>query len=173
MKTIVKNTIKAFVSADNKAGKERGKVIELLTAEGYAWTDFISPSSKGDNKPKSTSTPEEYAELKGAVVAGFTATEQKLMAQDAKSVPEAKKELRRYLQQQVGSKMKDLKNALKKRAEAEEAKSNPKPPVAPETKIAELINEAIKKVQAYEGNGLKDIPEMVAHLQAARNSIKG
>ena len=171
MKTIVKNTIKSFVSADNKAGKERGKVIELLTAEGYKYTDFISPNTKGDEK--STSTPEEYAELKGAVVAGFTTTEQKLMAQDAKSVAEGKKEQRRYLLQQVGSKMKDLKNALKKRAEAEEAKSNPKPPVAPETKIAELINEAIKKVQAYEGNGLKDIPEMVAHLQAARNNIKG
>lgn len=168
MNTNLKATIKSFVSADNKAGNLRGKVIDLLQAEGYAWTDFISPKSEG-----STATPEVYDELKGAVFAGFTKTDQALVNADIKSLSDDRKAKRRAVQQQVGSKMKDLKNALKKRAEAEEAKSNPKPPVAPETKIAELINEAIKKVQGYEGDGIKDITEMVAHLQAARNSIKG
>lgn len=166
MNTTLKNAIRSFVSNDIKTDKARGAAIDLLQAEGYAWTDFISPKSEG-----STATPEVYTELKEAVFAGFNKTDQALVNADIKGLSDDKKAARKKVQQQIGSKMKDLKNALKKRQEPED--TAPKAPVAPETKIAELINEAIKKVQQYEGDGLKDIPEMVAHLQAARNNIKG
>jgi hypothetical protein len=83
---------------------------------GCKWTDFLSPTGK--TAKESTSTDSEYEQIKFAVIQGFDAKRKKLLSyttQEARTLNEADKDARRKAQQAVGSKVKDIKNALYKR----------------------------------------------------------
>ena len=116
LSTVVRTLIAADVAAVEKTSKTRHALLDALVAAGHKSTDFISPKSKDAG---STATPELYAELKDAIVAGFTVADQALIkvtspAAVAALKPE-KAARRTYVQQQIGSRMKDYKNALARR----------------------------------------------------------
>lgn len=121
----VRNAIAADVSAVERSAKARHAVIDLMVASKIKSTDFISPKSKDSG---STATPELFAELKAAIVAGFTATDQALVKLESKAAIAAlkpeKAARRTYVQQQIGSRMKDYKNALKRREDAGNTEGN-------------------------------------------------
>ena len=110
MKAISSNIATAigqFVGASAKADKAKVKTLDVLQAEGLVSTDFIAPK-KGQDRTL-------YDSLKAAVVAGFDAKVQALLLKDTKTLNEDTKKVKREWQQQIGSKMKDLKNGLAKR----------------------------------------------------------
>ena len=119
LSTSVRNAIAQDVAAVERSAKMRHALIDLLVASNIRSTDFISPKSKDSG---STASPELFAELKSAVVAGFTAADQALLKLESKAAIAAlkpeKSARRTYVQQQVGSRMKDYKNALKRREDA-------------------------------------------------------
>lgn len=108
--------IAADVAAVEKSAKSRFAVVDAMVAAGLRSTDWISPKAKDSG---STATPELFASLKAAVVAGFTAADQQLIKIESKAAVAAlkpeKAARRTYVLQQIGSRMKDYKNALKRR----------------------------------------------------------
>lgn len=117
----LRNMIAADVANVEKSAKSRFAVVDAMVAQGIRSTDWISPKSKDSG---STATPELFAELKAAVIAGFTAADQHLIAIESKAAVAAlkpeKAARRTYVLQQIGSRMKDYKNALKRREETKE-----------------------------------------------------
>lgn len=114
----LRNMIAADVANVEKSAKSRFAVVDAMVAQGLKSTDWVSPKSKDSG---STATPELFAELKAAVVAGFTEADRKLIAIESKAAVAAlkpeKSARRTYVLQQIGSRMKDYKNALKRREE--------------------------------------------------------
>tara|TARA_R110000803_G_scaffold2117_4_gene7044 strand:+ start:2720 stop:3262 length:543 start_codon:yes stop_codon:yes gene_type:complete len=99
--------IKSYVNVANQAAGKRGKAIDSLWHQGITSAMLIAPK-KGEDASF-------YSELKSAVVAGFYVIDQNLLDKDIKTLSDQSKAKRKYLQQQIGSKIKDLKNALIKR----------------------------------------------------------
>ena len=121
----IRNAITSDVAAVQRSAKMRHALIDMLVASGIKSTDFISPKNKESG---STATSELFAELKSAIVAGFSASDQSLLKLESKAAIAAlkpeKAARRTYVQQQVGSRMKDYKNALKRREDAGKEEGN-------------------------------------------------
>ena len=89
--------------------------LDMLIADGFdKVTDYVSPKSEG-----STIKPDEWTALKGAVVTGFTATNQALLLKPTKTLTEQQKSDKRYWQQQVGARIGDFKSQIAKRLDSE------------------------------------------------------
>jgi outer membrane PBP1 activator LpoA protein len=112
LNTAAATAITAAVSAVEGAARKMQSSIDTLVASGMRSTDFISPKSKDGG---STSSPEQFEAINAAIVAGFTARGQKLLAAPTKALPEADKAEKRYLQQQIGARRNDFKRGLEKR----------------------------------------------------------
>lgn len=114
----VASLISADVANVEKSARSRFAVVDAMVAAGLRHTDWISPKSKDSG---STASPELFASLKAAVVAGFTAADQALIKIESKAAVAAlkpeKAARRTYVLQQIGSRMKDFRNALKRREE--------------------------------------------------------
>ena len=110
--------ITSACAASGKADKAKTTAVDLMIASGWTSAKFVSPSSKSST---STATVEEYAAIKEAVVASFSATVQKLLALDIGKVKPKDKAERKYWQQQIGARMNDFKTALAKREKAQES----------------------------------------------------
>ena len=107
-------------------------------------------------------------EVKTAIIAGFNTTVQKLLDTPTATLGDVQKADKRYWQQQVGSKMKDLRNALKKRLASDEAG-----PVSStmESRLDSVLSDWIKRLEKAEAAGF-DLPEMIKRLKYAKSLIK-
>lgn len=105
---------------------------------------FTSPKTQG-----SLATPESWEAFNAVLITTFTAAQQKLLALPVKSLSDAEKKRRKYLQQQLGSKAKDLRNGIKRRLGETEPKA-PKAPRAPETRIRDAAQDIIKVCENIE-----------------------
>ena len=120
---VLSSSVAALIAADvanvEKSAKSRYVAVDAMVAAGIRSTDWISPKAKDSG---STATPELYAALRDAVIAGFSASDRQLLAITSKAAVAAlkpeKAARRTYVQQQIGSRMKDYKNALKRREES-------------------------------------------------------
>jgi hypothetical protein len=117
MKTITNtasHAIGQWVAAEVKADVTRTKAIDTIYADGLRAEDCTAPEKGADRTL--------YDSLRFAIVGGFPADVRKLLSYD-KAVMKGKSEEvradRRKWQQQIGSKLKDLKAALMRREEAE------------------------------------------------------
>lgn len=116
----ISKELSTLISADvanvERSAKSRFAVVDAMVAAGLRSTDWISPKAKDSG---STATPELFAALKASVVAGFTAADQALIRIESKAAVAAlkpeKAARRTYVMQQIGSRMKDYRNALKRR----------------------------------------------------------
>jgi hypothetical protein len=158
--------ITTAVAAVEGAARKMASAADELHAADFKSTDFISPKSKGG---ESTATEEIFEKINAAIVAGFTARVQKLLAAPAKSLGDADKADRRYWQQQIGARRNDFKRALEKR-EGVDDKRAPQPPKSPEDKIRAQIETIEKIVQGAEAltfdaaaflKALRDLNKMV------------
>ena len=105
-----------WVAADTKVALARTKAIDSLFADGIRAADCIAPAKDADRTL--------YDHLRAAIVTGFPADIRKLLSLDKavmKGKDAATKESRRNWQQQIGSKLKDLRAALERRETAEAA----------------------------------------------------
>ena len=99
----------------NKSIEAEGKqttMVDALVADGVVAEMLLSKDNQFDSDLTDS--------VKSAIVLGFSKSAQSLLAfttAEAKKLPDAKKADRRYWHQQVGSKLKDLRNALNRRKE--------------------------------------------------------
>jgi hypothetical protein len=112
---VAREAIGSFVGTSAKADKTKVKTLDILQAEGFVSTDFVAPD-KGKDRAL-------YDGLKAAVISGFEVKVQTLLAKETKTLDDDAKALKKKWQQQIGSRMKDLKNGLAKRENPEGEKA--------------------------------------------------
>ena len=86
--------------SENKSVKLRASVIDWFEENGWISTDTISPTSKG-----STCTPENWEWAKESVLLSFSIADQKLVNMPAKLLTKQQMSDRRYVMQQVNSRL--------------------------------------------------------------------
>jgi hypothetical protein len=155
------------VAAVASATRKMASSIDALHAGGMRSTDFISPKSKDG---ASTSSPEQFEAINVAIVAGFTAAVQKLMAAPTKALSDADKAEKRYWQQQVGARRNDFQRGLAKREGIADDRA-PQAPKSPEDKIRAMIESIEKIVQGAEGLTF-DAADFLKDLRALNRKIK-
>lgn len=160
LSTATINAIGAWSGQSIKTDKAKTKAIDSLHADGVTAAMLEAPA-KGESTVL-------FDSVKVSIVAGFTASTQALLKKDTKTLSEQQKSDKRYWQQQIGSKLKDLRNALTRR-EAQNADSNG----AGESKASwesvkrTAIAEIIKQAQAKDASKIKDIAAFIKDLQSA------
>ena len=130
---------------------------DQMIADGLKWTDFVSPAGKTG---ESTSTPELYSALKGAILKGLGAKAVKMHALPVKSLSEADKAIKAADIQLIGRKMSAQRDAIRLRTDkvfaASKSKAKTKAPQQPTgapakqvgvTKEVELLNRIVKIAQ--------------------------
>ena len=163
----MKKAYHADQSAEKAFVKKRGAFIDLCYSLDIRSTMLQSPKTGG------MITEEAFEELNAMIVGEFPANEQKLLAMPAKAVPEGRKDVRKQLQQKIGSKRKDLKNALKRREELH-AQGKGADTIRTRTSeeiLANSLTDALKRVQTLEEPTF-DIEAFVEHIEAAQEVMK-
>ena len=163
------------------AAESRGRIAaqactDQMIADGLKWTDFISPAGKTG---ESTSTPELYTALKGAILKGLGAPAVKMHALPVKSLSDADKAIKDANNKLIGRKMVAQREAIRLRVDKEYAASKSKattkspqtPTGAPAkqvgvTKEVELLNRIHKIAQGKESPEY-DVVALVALLSKA------
>jgi hypothetical protein len=147
--------------ADMGAADKLNTAIEALAADGFKQaSDFISPKSKG-----SSSSPEEWAQLKTAVKDGMLKADQAIMSAPTKSLSAEKKARKTYLIQQVASFIGKIKRKL------EDKEKGPKAKKAFEVRLREQLNAAIKSLEDSEAASF-DVTKCVTLLKEALDMVK-
>ena len=121
--------------------------------------------------PKKDQDRTFYESVCGAVVMGFTQTVQDLLGKDTKSLNETQKADKRYWQQQIGSKVKDLRNMLARRESASEGGDGANEKSTLESRIKRDLAKYIaqlEKVESFKGN----VVDLIADLKSAIARIK-
>ena len=145
------------------AAESRGRIAaqactDQMIADGLKWTDFISPAGKTG---ESTSTPELYTALKGAILKGLGAPAVKMHALPVKSLSDTDKANKDANNKLIGRKMVAQREAIRLRVDKEYAasksKATTKAPQTPKTgapakqvgvtKEVELLNRIHKIAQ--------------------------
>ena len=148
------------VAIDTRGRIAAQSCTDQMIADGLLWTDFVSPAGKTG---ESTSTPELYTALKGAILKGLGAKAVKLQATPAKARSEADATTKRANDKLIGRKMAAQRDAIRLRTDKEFAASKSKaktkapqqPTGAPAkqvgvTKEVELLNRIVKISQGKE-----------------------
>lgn len=176
----MKATKQATLSATTVAaiGKYSSKKKEFANAGKLAvdglYADGIKPEMMF--APKKDEDQTLYVSLEKAVFAGFTATVQALLTKDVKALNETQKTDRRYWQQQIGSGIKDLRNALARRykpakskgAKSDGDKSDSTDGTASwESTKRKVLSEIITQAQKKKSSAIKDLPAFIKDLQSA------
>jgi len=166
MKAISSNIATAigqFVGASVKTDKIKIKTIDVLSSEGITSEMLVAPKNGAD--------PAFFDSVKSAVVAGFATNVQALLGKDTKTLSDQAKSDKRYWQQQIGSKIKDLRNALAKReaqGEDGEARGN----VASfEARLKRDLTKYIAQIEKGEAFQFPAV-EMLKYLKSASVLIK-
>ena len=145
------------IAAESRGRIASQKATDAMIADGMKWTDFISPNGK---TTESTSTPELYTALKGAILKGLGATATKLQATPTKALSDADKATKDNNNKLVGRGMAAQRDAMRLRQDddyrASKSKATTKAPQQPTgapakqvgvTKEVELLNRIVKIAQ--------------------------
>lgn len=160
-------TISAISTWSNKSlttDKAKTKAIDSLFADGVTAAMLKAPE-KGESTVLIDS-------VKVGIVLGFTAATQALLKKDTKGLSETQKTDKRYWQQQIGSKLKDLRNALasreaKAQAEMEGSDGAGADKSTWESTKRKVLSEIIAQAQKKESTTIKDISAFIKDLQNA------
>ena len=154
-------SVTKFVSSSVGNDRDRVRAVDHLRADAIT-SEMLDAPAKGADRSFYD------GELKPAIILGFTTTIQTLLATDTKSLDEGKKMTKRYWQQQIGSKIKDLKAALVRREKAED--STPRQTTTVGDRLRKKIEDLIEQIQKTE-NGIADPAKAVASLKTAKSAI--
>ncbi len=144
--TVMTTAVRDAVNKTEGAKRAMSKFADTAIAEfgSDAMLHFTSPKTKG-----SLATEETWTAFNAVLVTTFTAAQQKLLTLPVKAMSDAEKKQRKYLQQQLGSKAKDLRNGLKRRLN-EDQPQEPKAPRSPETRIRDAAQDIVKVCENIE-----------------------
>ena len=158
------NAIGAWSGQSVKADMSKIKVVDSLHADGVTPAMLLSPK-KGESSVL-------FDGVKVSIVLGFTATVQALLKKDTKTLSDSQKTDKRHWQQQIGSKMKDLRNALTRREAQGEAQGEARGNVASfEARLKRDLAKYIAQIEKGEAFGFPAV-EMLKHLKSASVLIK-
>jgi hypothetical protein len=154
------NAIGAWAGQSVKVDNAKVKAIDSLHADGVTAAMLVAPA-KGESTVL-------FDSVKVSIVMGFTATVQALLKKDTKGLSEAQKESKRYWQQQIGSKLKDLRNALTRReAQGSESNGAEADKSTWESTKRKVLSEMIAQAQKKESTTIRDIGLFIKDLQNA------
>ena len=164
LKDATASAITNAVSTTLKGDRAKATAVDLLVADGFKSTDFISPKGKDS---KSTASPELFEQINTAIVLGFSARVQQLVsAPSAKGMTDAQKLTRRNGQQQIGAKRNNFKTALAKR-EDNALTGNTSRTRSDRQRISDNLNDCLKVIGNSEGIDGVDLPTLQSHIQYA------
>ena len=106
--------VKGYSTATTEGEKKKGAHLDKAFEAGLRAGHTISP--EGKDSADSLSTPEQHASLKVNVLAGFAQTDQALFKVEVKTLSDDDKARKRWVTQQIGSRMKDIRKGLLNRA---------------------------------------------------------
>ena len=156
---VAREAIGSFVGTSAKADKAKVKTLDILQAEGFVSTDFVAPD-KGKDRAL-------YDGLKAAVIFGFEVKVQTLLAKDTKTLDDDAKKVKKMWQQQIGSRMTDLKNGLAKRENPEGEKAT----ASFESRLKRDLTKYIAQIEKGEAFSFTVI-DMLKYLKSASVLIK-
>jgi hypothetical protein len=163
MKTISNATVAAigaWTSSATKADKAKTKAVDALWADGVVASMLEAPK-----KGEATTL---YDSVKVGIVMGFGAAIQSLLKKETKTLSDKEKTDKRYWQQQIGSKLKDLRNALARReAEATGSDGAEENKSSWESTKRKVISEIITQAQKKEASTISNMAEFIKDLQNA------
>lgn len=157
------NAVKRFAAKATDADKAKLAMADTLHAEGITSDDCVAPK-KGEDRSL-------YESIKAAVVLGFTATNQRLLATPAKALTDAQKSDKRYWTQQIGARVNDIARALKRR-EMQGDGDGANNTSTWEDRTKKALTALIDAVQKKEGVAITDVAAFVKDLKAAVARIK-
>jgi hypothetical protein len=164
LSTATVNAIGAWSGKSREADNAKVKAIDSLYADGVT-AEMLKAPEKGESTVL-------FDSVKVSIVLGFTATIQALLKKDTKGLKEAQKSEKRYWQQQIGSKLKDLRNALasreaKAKAQMEGSDGAGADKSTWESTKRKVLSEMIAQAQKKEASTIKDISAFIKDLQSA------
>ena len=149
MPTEMVQAISNAVSKRHTSDTAMTAAVDVLISGGFPAAHCKSPKKDADGNEPTVEHKEAYAALKVAVVAGFTETRRKLLDKPTKSLSEAQKINKRFWQQQIGARVNDFYNQLKRREDAAKG-GNPRNVKSIETYALEAIAALRKRLQNAE-----------------------
>ena len=152
------------VKAQVAGRKSSVKTTDMLIADGFKYTDFISPGTANKPNKKSTATKESHDRVTEIIKLGFTDAVQKLLKTPTNALTEAGKVNKRYWTQQVGARRSDFRRALQKRV----TPPNRTRPIA--ERVGEALDGLIKLVSEAE-NAPFDLVDMLDALKDAKGRL--
>jgi hypothetical protein len=160
LSTATINAIGAWAGQSVKVDNAKVKAVDSLHADGVTAAMLVAPA-KGESTVL-------FDSVKVSIVMGFTATVQALLKKDTKGLSEAQKESKRFWQMQIGSKMKDLRNALTRReAQGSESDGAEADKSTWESTKRKVLSEMIAQAQKKESTTIRDIGLFIKDLQNA------
>ncbi len=157
-----------YVAKGAQADRAKANAVDALVAAGFVSTDMISPK-----KAESTADDELHAQIGAAIVAGFSARAQALLAKPStKGLTDSQIDARRYAMQQIGAKRNDFKTALAKREERATS-GNTSRTRSDEQRIADNLNDCLKVIGKSEGIDGVDLPTLTDHIKSAVKELAG
>jgi hypothetical protein len=160
---VAASAIKTYVDKSITASRAMAKVVDTLIADGIAPEMLEAPKKDQDRT--------FYDSVCGAVVAGFTTTVQGLLAKETKSLNDEQKGEKRYWQQQIGSKVKDIRNSLKRRLAKDEESDGANSTSTLEARLVRDLSKYVSQLQNVEGfKG--DVAGVIKDLQSAIARVK-
>ncbi len=106
--------IKGYSTATTEGEKKKGAHLDAMFKHGMRAGHTISP--EGKDSADSLATPEQYAEIKVNVLTGFAQKDQALFKVEVKTLSDDDKARKRWVTQQIGSRIKDIRKGLLSRA---------------------------------------------------------
>ena len=103
-----------LLNSDNRGREKERRAPRQCFEAGLRAGHTISP--EGKDSAESLSTPEQHASLKVNVLAGFAQKDQALFKVEVKTLSDDDKARKRWVTQQIGSRMKDIRKGLLSRA---------------------------------------------------------
>jgi len=171
LSTATANAIKADVSKDLAQQKSGVKAVDGLYADGVKPEMMFAPK-KGEPRVL-------YQSLELAVTSGFSANAQAMLKADVKTLAEvdeakakANRDLkckvnRRYWQMQIGSKIKDYRNALTKRLAPTTSEGAEEDKSTWEATKRKVLSDMIAQAQKKQSTKIRDISAFIKDLQSA------
>lgn len=168
--SIATTTIKASITAlqaDSKASKCWVVASDAFHADGV--TASMLTGKDADNEVK------DFIKA-NIIVPSFTAKDQALLAKEGKSLSDEQKTTKRYLQQQVGSKLGKIASHLAKleaklEAEAmsdEEKKEEAAKQASIKARLDKDLASWIVRLEKCEANDFKSLPDVIKALKIAQ-----
>ena len=172
--TEIETTIRDWSNNTVKADMAKTKRTDVLVSAGWTAAHCISPKSDG-----SEASDESWAFLKATINSGFPKTAQAMLEMSAKAAGDktVNGQPRSYWMRQANAVIGDIKTQLKRRediaAEVASGKTGSDArTVSPETKVRELLNDAIKRIQkSDEFNCSIDLDDLTTGLANLAKTI--